>query len=72
MGIPDTITNKLTSDPICENGGVFVEEKKQCQIEAKAKCPAGFTQSPYDDMCVKKLTEKCLQTDENGQCIKVC
>ena len=70
MGIPDTITNKLTSDPICENGGFFVEEKKQCQIEAKAKCPAGFTQSPYDDMCVKKLTEKCLQTDENGQCIK--
>lgn len=70
MGIPDTITNKLTSDPICENGGAFVEEKKQCQIEAKAKCPTGFIQSPYDDMCVKKLTERCVQTDENGQCIK--
>lgn len=69
-GIPDTKSNKITSDPVCNNGGVFVKERKQCEIESKAKCPDGFVQSPYEGMCVKKLTERCVQTDENGQCIK--
>lgn len=69
-GIPDTKSNKITSDPVCDNGGVFVKERKQCEIESKAKCPDGFVQSPYEGMCVKKLTERCVQTDENGQCIK--
>lgn len=69
-GIPDTKSNKITSDPVCDNVGVFVKERKQCEIESKAKCPDGFVQSPYEGMCVKKLTERCVQTDENGQCIK--
>lgn len=69
-GEANNISKKLTSNPICPNGGIFDIIKFQCEKRSEAKCPEGFIQSPYDDLCVKKLTEKCIQTDENGKCIK--
>lgn len=65
----NTISKILFETPKCPSGGTFNKDKLQCEAIVKATCPAGFTESPYDGICVKKLEEKCIE-EANGQCIK--
>ena len=62
-GIGQTHAKILYETPFCANGGVFNKEKYQCEISINAQCPAGYTDTPYENTCVKKLndptTEKC-------------
>ena len=62
-GIGQTFAKILTEVPKCSDGGTFNNETKQCEIALTAQCPAGYTDTPYENTCVKKLndptTEKC-------------
>ena len=62
-GIGQTHAKILYETPFCSNGGVFNKEKYQCEVSVTAQCPAGYTDTPYENTCVKKLndptTEKC-------------